>query len=401
MISIDIQDRFFLFFLLFFLILLFTSLIFSPLFLYFLSFIGLLLLSPIMNSSIIRYCILIFTFFSLLLIVGSRNYYDELASDLSIYSSVLDVFYYNPVEAITFFGGGYEVGWTLVYGYFFSHFNFTPIQQSLINIILSSMVIIFWIETKIKPLVNKRELGILYFMFFLFVNVGVMGFLQRQSLTLGLLLFALTAKNNKKFIFFVIFASIFHISAILTGFFIYVARNINLSKALILKIILCCILFRLFFENVIYHLLSFFSSFNTISHKLDYFVDLDFRISTLRYVILFFCLFLILISHIKVPEDLKIIYNFAVLSSIFVVSFVGVPLFADRLFMVSMVIYGVYYFLFFYRNYKYLATILAILYFVVVTLERFNLLGTLAVGDFYWARYEYIGDYIFYYLNKI
>lgn len=384
-----------------YIIILIVSLFFSPLFLFILSFLGLLVFSQLFNVFIFRYFFIFLTVVSLLLIIGSRNYYAELSADLMIYTHVLNFLSSDPLHAIYYFGDGFEVGWSLVYWVLNQVIDMTPIQQSLVNIILSLIIIIFWIELKIRPLVSRGELGIFYFLFFLFVNASVLGFLQRQGLTLGILLFALTSKGSLRFFLLIFLSSVFHLSSILVGLILFICRKINLTKSKILKIFAFALLLRFLFTFMISYLVSIFSSFSVVLHKLNYFTDFDFRISTLRYTILFACLLFVMFFIKNIPANIKPIYNFAILSSIFIVTFAGVPLFADRIFMISMVIYGVFYYLFFYINNRLFAIVFAFIYFIVIALERFNVIGGLAVGDFYWARYDYIGDYIFYYLDRI
>ncbi|WP_104500512.1 EpsG family protein [Acinetobacter indicus] len=374
---------------------------YSPFFLYFLSFLGLLFFSPLLKQQLIRYSFILITIISLLLIIGSRNYYDEMTSDLKLYHSIFYELSNEYNDFYGFFGDGLEVGWPILYSYVAKWFDLSPIQLALFNTIICLVIIIAWIETKIKPLVGKNEFGIFYFLFFIFINLGVLGFLQRQAITVGILLFALTSKKNLNFILIVFLASVFHLSSIIVGLVIYICKNLTINKVWIIKLLIISFLFRFVFISVLLFFLNLLGGFEFITHKLNFFVNTELRVSTLRYVILSLSLFFILILTNKVDENLKVIYNFALISCIFIVMFVGIPLFADRIFMVSMVVYGLFYYLFFYRKYPILALVFAVLYFIIVSLEKFNVIGELSVGDFYWARYNYIGEKIFYYLDKI
>ena len=385
----------------FFLIVCFGAFLFSPLFLFLLTFSGLLIFSSFLHIRLLRFFIIIISFISFLIIVGSRNYYDELNYDLSIYYGVYKSLQFDFYNNVFLFGGGVEIGWPIVYWIFGGFFDLSPIQLALFNTIISLSIIILWVELKVKPLVNRNELGILYFCLFIFMNLSILGFLQRQALTIGLLLFSLTTKSNKRFLFLIFLATLFHLSSCLVAFFIYLSKNINFTKKKIIILFLSVVLFRMFFSLVIFKLLSFFTVFDSIVHKLSFFDNIGFQISTLRYVILFFFLFLIVFVYNKVDKNFKELYNYAVFSSVFIVAFVGIPLFADRIFMIGMLVYGIFYFLFFYRRYKLFALFFAVLYFFIFILEKTNTVGSLSLGDEYWARYDYIGETIFYYLSKI
>lgn len=396
-----IKDNIFVFGFIFFIVVSVFSIFFSPLFLFILSFLGILFLSPLLNNFFIRLLFVNLVFLSLLIVVGSRNYYAELSSDLLIYGDVYDMLDTDVTYALNFFGGGLEIGWPLVYSVIKSVVELTPIQQSLVNIIFSVFVVLCWVEFKLRPLINKNEIGVFYFIFFIFINIGVLGYLQRQGLTLGLLLFALTSKNNARFIFFVLIASFFHLSSLLVGLVLYICKKITLDKIKILYILFYAIIFRILFFVIISYMLPYLSSFSFISTKVNYFEDLNFRISTLRYTILFLFLFFILFIIKKVDDEKKSLYNLGVISSIFIISFAGIPLFADRVFMIGMIIYGVFYYLFFFVNHRKVGLIFALLYFLIIFMERFNIIGGLASGDFYWARYFYLGEEILYYLDRI
>ena len=383
-----------------FLCLIVSCFLFSPFFLFLLSVLSFLVLTNLLSFKFLRYIFIFFTLWSGLVIVGSRLYSQELGYDLSIYHYVFEGLRSNPIEYITYFGGGFEVGWPLIYYFLGLFFDLSPIHLALVNTLLAILLIIIWIEKKIKPNISSKEIGLMYFLFFIFLNFIELGFLERQALTLGILLFALTAKNNRNLTFFIILAAFFHLSSILIGLIIYFSRKITLNKINILLIFVFIVFLRLFFSFILLSFLSFFSFFDPIVHKLNFFKDADFQISTLRYTILFAAILIVLYMH-QCNNKFKYIYNYAVLSAIFIISFVGIPLFADRIFMMGMIIYGLLYYLFFYKKYPIVSLFFALIYFIVSILERANIIGGLADGDYYWARFECLGYDLLYYLGEI
>lgn len=380
---------------------LFFLVLFSP----FLSFLFLMLMlcffSPIFENKTLRLLVVSLSSFFVIIIFSSRGYYDELTSDLGIYHDYYKLLQLDLNYGIGVFGGGYEVGWPLLYWLFGLFTDLTPIHLAVLNTVLSLLLIFLWFESKVIPTIDTNERGIFYFFIFLFFNFLMLGFLQRQALTLGFLLFALTAKNNRNLLFFILIASLFHISSVLVGCIIYFSRIINFNKKNIILLCFSLLFLRIFLIKFFEFSIAFIS-FDAFSHKAQSFIVERFSISTLRYFLLYFLLFpfLINVSNFKSLSD-KYIYNYAVLTSISIIIFIGVPLFADRIFMIGLVIYGLLYYKYFFVKNKVLGLILALIYFMIFTFEKFNLVGSLALGDYYWNRFDYFGDYIFYYLEEI
>lgn len=374
---------------------------FSPLICFIVGMLTLFLLSPFMKIGLIRVFTVSLVFSQLLVIFASRNYYDELNSDLSIYYHVYYLVNNDIKSGLSFFGGGVEVGWSLLYWLIGRFTTLEPIQLSLMNSIISFILIFLWIEKIIIPTVQINERGIIYFFFLLFLNFIMLGFLQRQSLTLGLILFSLTAKKNRTLFFLLFIASFIHLSSIPIGIIIYLIRKVDFTSKKIFYLILIVIIFRLALIPILSFIMSLLS-LDVVSHKLNVFSKNGFTISTLRYVILYLCLLPFLFKKYKFESlNEKYLYNYAVVSAIAIVSFIGVALFADRIFMISLAIYGIFYYKYLYVNNKLIGILLALIYLFLFILEKNNIIGSLALGDAFWSRYDYWSNDILYYLKRL
>ena len=180
-------------------------------------------------------------------------------------------------------------------------------------------------------------------------------------------------------------------SSIIVSVFILLSRHVKFDLRMIMIYLSGSILFRFLLTFIAIALLSYFGV-GSLTRKLENFVDGGFDITSLRYPILMLIPLIISLINIKninfkYNDSVSILYNFAIISAISIIVMVGVPLFADRIFMISLIIYGVYYYLFFYKRYKILAMCLAFMYFLFFLTERLNLVGGLPMGDYYWARY--------------
>lgn len=385
---------------LYFSILIISSL-FSPLICFIMGMLTLFLLSPFMKIGLIRVFTVSLVVLQLLVIFGSRNYYDELSSDLNIYYGVYHIVNNDIKSGLSFFGGGLEIGWSLLYWVVGRLLTLEPIQLALVNSIISFFLIFIWMEKIVIPNVNINERGIIYFFFLLFVNFIMFGFLQRQSLTLGFMLFALTAKKTRTLVSLVFISSLIHLSSIPIGIMIYLTRRMDFTPKRIILLIIILIILRLTIVPILITIMSILS-FDIVSHKLQGFSENGFNISTLRYFILYLCLLPFLFKERKFDTiNEKYIYNYAVVSTIAIVAFVGVALFADRIFMGALVIYGIFYYKYVYLNNKMIGLLLAVIYLFLFILEKNNLVGSLALGDAFWSRYNYWGEDIFYYLKRL
>ena len=169
----------------------------------------------------------------------------------------------------------------------------------------------------------------------------------------------------------------------------------------ILYLIMIFIFLRLAMVPILLTIMSVLS-FDVVSHKLQGFSKNGFTISTLRYFILYLCLLPFLLKkHTFENLNEKYLYNYAVLSTLAILAFVGVALFADRIFMLALVIYGVFYYKYVYLDNKVIGLLLALTYLFLFILEKNNVIGSLALGDTFWSRYDYWGEDIFYYLKRL
>lgn len=374
---------------------------YSPLLFYLLNILSLCFFSSYYANKYIRWPVVIFTTLSLIVIYASKNYYDELSSDLDVYYGVYNIVQYDFTTGIHFFGGGIEVGWPLVYYFFGKIVNLTPIHLAVTNSIFSFLLIFIWFETKIITNIKPAERGMVYFFLLLFANFFMLGFLQRQSLTVGIILFALTAKNNRNFILLIILATFFHLSSLLVGITVYLARKLSFSPKKIIILLLSLVVLRIMLIPFMEIAISVIS-LDVFSHKANTFTSGNFSVSTLRFLLLYLIILPFLINYKDIGlGNEKYLYNYCVLTSISIIAFVGVPLFADRIFMTGLLIYGLYFYKYFYANNKILGIMFGLFYLYIFVLEKLNLIGGLALNDSYWARYPFWNSSIFYYLSRI
>lgn len=374
---------------------------YSPLLFYLLNILSLCFFSSYYANKYIRWPVVIFTTLSLIVIYASKNYYDELSSDLDVYYGVYNIVQYDFTTGIHFFGGGIEVGWPLVYYFFGKIVNLTPIHLAVTNTIFSFLLIFIWFETKIITNIKPAERGMVYFFLLLFANFFMLGFLQRQSLTVGIILFALTAKNNRNFILLIILATFFHLSSLLVGITVYLARKLSFSPKKIIIVLFSLVALRLLLVPFLQIAISVIS-LDVFSHKAKNFTTGVFAISTLRYFLLYLIILPFLINYKDIRlGNAKYLYNYCVLTSLSIIAFVGISLFADRIFMTGLFIYGFYFYMYFYANNKTLGILFGLFYLYIFVLEKLNLIGGLALNDYYWARYPFLDNSIFYYLSRI
>lgn len=374
---------------------------YSPLLFYLLNILSLCFFSSYYANKYIRWPVVIFTTLSLIVIYASKNYYDELSSDLDVYYGVYNIVQYDFTTGIHFFGGGIEVGWPLVYYFFGKIVNLTPIHLAVTNTIFSFLLIFIWFETKIITNIKPAERGMVYFFLLLFANFFMLGFLQRQSLTVGIILFALTAKNNRNFILLIILATFFHLSSLLVGITVYLARKLSFSPKKIIIVLFSLVALRLLLVPFLQIAISVIS-LDVFSHKAKTFTTGVFAISTLRYFLLYLIILPFLINYKDIRlGNAKYLYNYCVLTSLSIIAFVGISLFADRIFMTGLFIYGFYFYMYFYANNKTLGILFGLFYLYIFVLEKLNLIGGLALNDYYWARYPFLDNSIFYYLSRI
>lgn len=374
---------------------------YSPFLFYLFNILCLCFFSSYYANKYIRLPVVFLTTFSLIVIYASKNYYDELSSDLDIYYGVYNIAQYDFTKAIHFFGGGLEVGWPLVYHFIGKVINLTPIQLAVTNSIVSFLLVIIWFERKIITKITPVDRGIVYFFLLLFANFLMLGFLQRQALTLGIILFALTAKNNRNFILLIILATFFHLSSLVVGITVYLARKLSFSTKKIIILLLSLVVLRILLIPFMEIAISVIS-LDVFSHKANTFTSGNFSVSTLRFLLLYLIILPFLINYKDIGlGNEKYLYNYCVLTSISIIAFVGVPLFADRIFMTGLLIYGLYFYKYFYANNKILGIMFGLFYLYIFVLEKLNLIGGLALNDSYWARYPFWNSSIFYYLSRI
>ena len=372
-------------------------LMFSPFSLLILSLICLVLFSPYLHSKILRYTFLFFSFVGLIFSSSSKGFYDEKNNDLIFYYGTFLDLKNSLTDGLFDYGGGLEIGWSLLYWFLGNFITVSEIGLVILNSSIVLFFIILWCELKIVTKVNRGEIGIFYFFLFLFMNFSILGYLERQSLALVFLLFAFTSKKMKNFLLLVFIASLFHLSSILIGLIIFIVKKYNIKFKYIVTFTAFLILVRFLFIPIVDYFIKYIS-FVALSSKINFFTDIEFSVSSFRILFLqFFMLCIILISDLKNKEN-KEIYFYALLAIISNYVFIGIPLLADRIFILFIVLFGFFYYFLVFKRFKKIGLLFSLLYFIYFFLERSGFLGQLPAQDYYWLRYNLFESSPFYYL---
>lgn len=375
--------------------------LFFPLGAFFLAVGSLILLSSSIPT-LFRYFLGLIALFTLLVIIGSRTYIDELEHDLAHYFAVYQSLHTGNYNEIWGFGDGIEIGWPLIYliqGKLFSQFN-NPIHLSLFNTGLCLLLLFLWVESKLLLTVVKRDRSLVLGLIILFLLVTTLGYLQRQALAIVIALFALTASNKKRTILFTILAGLFHISAVPTIITYRYLLKKKISRSVFLIIAVGLLGFRFLFMDIIILILSSGIDFPGI-HKLHYYFVTQgtFMIASLRFAVLELGLIAILLIRWKyICSPWK---NVAAFTAICYLALLGLPLLSERLNFIVLVLYGFFFYIALESSSRKSFNVLfckgiGLLYLVLFCIERSGLF--IDVLDPYWQRYEQISIYLAQYL---
>lgn len=365
---------------------------FSPFFSFIISMM-VLLSTSIYKGKLMRIFFSILAYLSLAFIYASRLYKEELAMDLYIYFDIFEKISQGYFwQVLFFFGRGIEGGLVILYKIYYDLFGFiTPYHLAFFNMIICGLGSIFWLEKYGMRDIPYKYRGYCSFFFILFFTIQMTGFLQRQAIATTILLFALSQSKKRNFYILLLLGTFFHLTTLPLGlFFRYLIWN-EFSKNKTIKIIISIIIFRILF----YVFITIFIKLGIPgSEKLVHFMEADFAIASGRFLLLILFLLLLLIFNFKkLNNNYK---NYLLISSIFYLIFLGVPLFSERVFFILLYLYGFYFFITTYKHYLKSSLLFSFLYFILFSLEKANLLRTLY--DEFWQRYPMFSLDPFYYL---
>ncbi|WP_151982616.1 EpsG family protein, partial [Acinetobacter guerrae] len=221
-----------------------------------------------------------------------------------------------------------EFGWS---AYFWSlnklGLDITEINQvALINFSTALLLFYLWFEIYALEDIEKKFHGIATASTYLFISVFTLTFLQRQSLSVVFLLFAISNNKNKKFYLYLLLASIFHITSLPIGILYKFLINKNIGKKIFLIIFIIFIIFRIFFLQI----LSAISSLGFANGKIDFYLGLNsFSVVSIRlalYVLIFNIILFLFFNDLKGKFK-----NIIIFTAICSISLLGINLASERL----------------------------------------------------------------------
>ena len=360
---------------------------FSPIVSFIFAFSMLVLFSSY-NQQVLRVIFSLIGFFSLTVIYASRAYKEELAMDLSIYYDTYNLIYRGYFfEALLLFGKGVEGGLIVLYRLYIAIFD-------KLNMNLCGIGCISWLEIYGLKYVEKKYRGICMAFFLLFFSVQMSGFLQRQALATIILLFAISQKKSRNFYLLTLLATFFHItSLVLCVLFRYVLRK-DFHTNSFLKVFIIVLLFRVSFPYIVQQLIGLGGIIPGME-KLYQFSEISFSIASARYAILVILLLIInVFFYKKINSYWK---KFIIVSCVFYLIFLGIPLFSERIFFILLYLYGYFLFVSMKELSIKVAVLFSFIYLSLFVVEKLNGLQTLY--DPFWQRYPVSSIVPFYYFN--
>lgn len=373
----------------------FSFLPFSPL-LTFLSSIILLLFSSNLTYNKERIILSLFCIYSLLFIVASRSYIDELEHDLSHYYLVYKSLGDGNINELFGFGNGLEIGWPILYGsisFFFP--NLTPIGIAIINSGICCILFLIWLEKYGYAFFHCKNKSIAAAFVFTFLSVQTFGYLERQAISTVFILFAIST-NKYKSLVYTILATSFHLTAIPLVILYKLTLSRYTTQVKLLSFFIIIIIFRLFYQSILENLFIL-KEILPVLGKLNYYIITfnDFKITSYRFMILVFPLLLSILFLLRKEKKTYHIYKFIAINSFLYISFIGIPLLPERINFSLLYLYGLFVYFLFYKNYKELTFFFLIIYILFFILEKTNILNN-GINQF-WVRYPIVDLSPFYY----
>ncbi|EQB4814701.1 TPA: EpsG family protein [Citrobacter amalonaticus] len=345
-----------------------------------------------------RQCLILLAFISLLIIIASRNYTDELDHDLSHYFMVYKALSSGYYSEIFGFSGGIEVGWPLIY-LFISKCtaNISPVGLAVINTSICLILLYVWMLKYAFKNELHSQIGIIAALIILFASIQTYGYLQRQAISTVILLFAISTSGKKSF-FYLTIATLFHLTSLPIGLlYLFLKRyysKISLRHIIIIFILLIIIKLNLYF---VLNFLSEVGAGLPGVNKLNFYLmtATEFSFTSKRFAILIFPLTIVLmLCWNKINNSYwKIIAIYSCLSYI---GFLGVPLGPERINFILLYIYGYFVYMYIYKFYPSLTTYFILIYVLLFIAEKMNFFGNSL--DPFWSRYPFFSFEPFYYL---
>lgn len=373
--------------------------LFFPLLSYFFSIFALILISSTIFV-VTRRLLGCIALVSLLVIISSRSYIDELDHDLSYYFSVYNLLSSGNFHEIYNFGDGFEVGWPLLYlaeiKLLWKFEN--PIYISIYNTIICFILLFVWLETKLFKIIPDVDKALVLGLVILFLSTTTFGYLQRQSLSIVIALYALTASNKKNLIFFIILSSMFHVTSFLIILLYLALFKIRLNKFILFLFLIVFFVLRLGFYDLIVFIHSMGLNIPG-THKILYYINNmnSFAIASKRFAILELILLLVVFFRWKYIDNFW--KNIVAVTAILYLTLLGIPLLSERINFIVFYLYGFFIYLSFCFNSRsrvnyFFMKIFCIVYLLFFCIEKS---GYVFISDDpFWQRYELIDFWIYF-----
>lgn len=337
------------------------------------------------KNQIIRIYLSILSILSIIYMYGSIDFGKSEIPDYLIYYQAAKILKYESLLNITDWPFYPEIGWGAVFwllqksGYNIQNIN----DVAIINLVICLFGFYFWFEKYGKKGVDSKYYGLLTATTLLFISVITLTFLQRQSLSVIFLLFAISNYKNSKFYLFVILASLFHLSSLPIALIYKFLLSRKFKLSFFIFIFIFIILLRVFFIEIVSSL-SFL-----MQGKGDFYVGNEgFSIVSFRLAIYSLLMFaMVLFFANKINHDFK---NIIIFSSLLSFGLIGINLASERLNFITLYLYGYFVFLLLYKRNIFLLIFLNLIFLLILFYEKsgvfFNPVGM-------WEKYPFINSF--------
>lgn len=376
---------------------------FSPLISYFFSILGLVFLQS-NNSNFARRSLVVISLFSFFIIYASRDFAAELREDLSIYYLVYEGLKFEFSKFISFFGGGIEVGWPVLFKIISLFYDIDqPEQLSIINSAICIFLLFIWLEYYLfKDSKYSKDGALVWAFVVVFLGIVTFGYLQRQAISTILVLFSLYSNRRSGTLFFLLASISFHLTAVVFFILYKFLLRYKINRVVLIAFFLTVfmIFFRIYFYEIINNLMSLNHEFIG-KEKLLYYREARFSISSYKTLLInFLILFFLLLRWNDIAVKEKNIILFSTFSYVFLA---GIPLISERLNFIQFYLLG----LFIYTTFasksvgvsrlfiKGLLILYVLIYVVFKVIAPESALGS------YWVKYPYFNFAPLYFLYEL
>lgn len=363
---------------------------FSP-FLFFIATIFTLIFLPLHDFPFFRPILFILGAFSQFFIFYSIDFNASTIIDYRVYSESNEIIKHMSFSEVFYEPFGVEFGWGLIYWVLNRiGVDINGVDVSYYNSIICILLFLIWFEKYGLVDIDKKYHGLASASTLLFLSFFTITFLQRQAISVALLLFAISNQNNKKFYFFLIISSFFHITSLIVGVLYKFISRISFTNKIIFYFITGVLIFRLFFRQI----MLFLDQFSFLSYKTSFYLSLsNFEIVSFRLAIYSVILFIIVLIFGKdIKSQFKSIIYFTAICS---VSLLGINLASERLNFILIYLYGYFLFLILYRKHINLLIFLNVIFLIIFAIEKSSLINETAN---HWVLYPPLSNVPFYFL---